>query len=311
MAVDDLQWAAFELKRRLDRAKTPEDRATVNAEIARARTSPSFRGRLAEIAQKGRFQSGGWGAAQLGLAGATMAPMLPVVGAALGPLGILGGLGLAGLGALNIKEGLQRRAEGLPGAGMQMGVGALDVGLPFAGRATRLLRGLKGAKPVTAEAAKVGAFIPSPAPAAPQAAPRSLIDNLLRRPVTPTPQPPKPSALTVPTSVQAQRYRAPRISEMGGERVPGMPTADWAGTPAAGAFLRRPVPLSVRTGPNIDRPLTRLGGLGGGRPPGLPESMPRLGRVQPRRPTPTTPTTSTGAAPPPVQAPAPLLCAHL
>ena len=298
MAASDpiVSWSAFELERRLQRADTLDEKAAVWRDADRARRDPDFRARLAEIAQKGRFQSGGWGAAQLGLAGATMAPMLPVVGAALGPVGILGGLGLAGLGALNIKEGLQRRAEGLPGAKMQMGVGALDVGLPFAGRATRLLRGLKGAKPVTAEAAKVGAFIPSPAPAAPQAAPRSLIDNLLRRPVTPTPQPPKPSALTVPTSVQAQRYRAPRISEMGGERVPGMPTADWAGTPAAGAFLRRPVPLSVRTGPNIDRPLTRLGGLGGGRPPGLPESLPRLGRVQPRRPTPTTPT---GAAPPP------------
>ena len=150
MAINDLQWAAFELRRRRDRAQTPEDRAAVNAEIARARTDADFRARLAQIAQHGRFQSGGWGAAQLGLAAATMAPYLPVVGSALGPvgtgIGTAAALGLGGIGAANIAEGLQRRSEGLPGTTMQMGLGAADVGLPFLGPASRLLRGLRGAK---------------------------------------------------------------------------------------------------------------------------------------------------------------------
>ena len=150
MAINDLQWAAFELRRRRDRAQTPEDRAAVNAEIARARTDAGFRARLAQIAQHGRFQSGGWGAAQLGLAAATMAPYLPVVGSALGPvgtgIGTAAALGLGGIGAANIAEGLQRRSEGLPGTTMQMGLGAADVGLPFLGPASRLLRGLRGAK---------------------------------------------------------------------------------------------------------------------------------------------------------------------
>ena len=124
MAINDLQWAAFELRRRRDRAQTPEDRAAVNAEIARARTDAGFRARLAQIAQHGRFQSGGWGAAQLGLAAATMAPYLPVVGSALGPvgtgIGTAAALGLGGIGAANIAEGLQRRSEGLPGTTMQI-----------------------------------------------------------------------------------------------------------------------------------------------------------------------------------------------
>ena len=149
MAINDLQWAAFELRRRRDRAQTPEDRAAVNAEIARARTDAGFRARLAQIAQHGRFQSGGWGAAQLGLAAATMAPYLPVVGSALGPvgtgIGTAAALGLGGIGAANIPAGLQRRSEGLPGTTMQMGLGAADVGLPFLGPASRLLRGLRGA----------------------------------------------------------------------------------------------------------------------------------------------------------------------
>ena len=150
MADTIADWAGLELTRRLERAQTARERSQVYADAARARTNADFRARLAQIAQHGRFQSGGWGAAQLGLAAATVAPYLPVVGSALGPvgtgIGTAAALGLGGIGAANIAEGLQRRSEGLPGTTMQMGLGAADVGLPFLGPASRLLRGLRGAK---------------------------------------------------------------------------------------------------------------------------------------------------------------------
>ena len=125
-----VRWSAFELHRRMEKAQTAEERSAVRRDIDRARRDPAFRGRLAEIAQSGRFATGPHRAAQLGLAGASLAPFLPVVGSALGPvgagLGLLGAAGLGAYGAANIGEAFQRRQEGLPWMG-QAGWGAADV----------------------------------------------------------------------------------------------------------------------------------------------------------------------------------------
>ena len=143
------QWAAIALQNRLNNAKTIRERAAVRSDIERAKTDPAFKSRLAESASRGRFQSGGWGATQLGLAGASVLPMLPVIGSALGPIGTgLGTAAAAGLGAIglaNVKEGLERREEGLPGATGQILWGAADA-LPGVGWAGKLLRGLRGSR---------------------------------------------------------------------------------------------------------------------------------------------------------------------
>ena len=131
-SIDDL--AGLELDLRMKRARTVNEQASVRQDILRARRDPAFRARLAEIVSQGQYQSGPWGKAQLGLAAASAAPLaglLPVVGSAIGPVGtVLGGLGAAGLmglGGANIREGMQRRREGLPGGGLQMGLGAADI----------------------------------------------------------------------------------------------------------------------------------------------------------------------------------------
>lgn len=144
------QWAAIALQNRLNNAKTIRERAAVRSDIERAKTDPAFKSRLAEIARRGRFQSGGWEAAQWGLAGASVLPMLPVIGSAFGgPIGTgLGTAAAAGLGAIglaNVKEGLERREEGLPGATEQLFWGAAEA-LPGVGWAGKLLRGLRGIK---------------------------------------------------------------------------------------------------------------------------------------------------------------------
>ena len=143
------QWAAIALQNRLNNAKTIRERAAVRSDIERAKTNPAFKSRLAESASRGRFQSGGWEAAQWGLAGASVLPMLPVIGSALGPIGTgLGTAAAAGLGAIglaNVKEGLERREEGLPGTTGQLFWGAADA-LPGVGWAGKLLRGLRGTK---------------------------------------------------------------------------------------------------------------------------------------------------------------------
>lgn len=125
-----VRWSAFELHRRMEKAQTAAERSAVRRDIDRARRDPAFRERLAEIAESGRFATGPHQAAQLGLAGASLAPFLPVVGSALGPvgagLGLLGAAGLGAYGAANIGEAFQRRQEGLPWMG-QAGFGAADV----------------------------------------------------------------------------------------------------------------------------------------------------------------------------------------
>ena len=151
-SIDDL--AGLELELRMKRARTVNEQMSARQDLIRARRDPAFRARLAEIVRKGQYQSGPWGKAQLGLAAASAAPLaglLPVVGSALGPVGtVLGGLGAAGLmglGGANIREGMQRRREGLPGGGLQMGLGAADVLLSPLGTGVGGLfkRGAKGA----------------------------------------------------------------------------------------------------------------------------------------------------------------------
>jgi hypothetical protein len=141
-----VRWSAFELHRRMEKAQTAEERSAVRRDIDRARRDPAFRERLAEIAQSGRFATGPHQAAQLGLAGASLAS-LPVVGSAFGPLGtglgILGAAGLGLYGAANIGEAFQRRQEGLPWMG-QAGWGAADVAFPVAGGGRQLLRRVMG-----------------------------------------------------------------------------------------------------------------------------------------------------------------------
>ena len=144
MAVDDLQWAAFELKRRRDRAQTPEDRATVTSEIARARADPAFRARLAQIAQQGKWSSGLPLMAKLGLAAGTLAtPLFP-------PLGIASTAGLAGLAIPTGLEAMQRRSEGLPWK-WQAAESALDLAAPGIGKGLSkvggLLRGINRVPP--------------------------------------------------------------------------------------------------------------------------------------------------------------------
>lgn len=151
-SIDDL--AGLELDLRMKRARTVNEQVSARQDVMRARRDPAFRARLAEIVSQGQYQSGPWGKAQLGLAAASAAPLaslLPVIGSALGPIGTavggLGAAGLMGLGGANIREGMQRRREGLPGGGLQMGLGAADILLSPLGTGIGgwLKRGLRGA----------------------------------------------------------------------------------------------------------------------------------------------------------------------
>jgi hypothetical protein len=140
-----LRWSAWELHRRMEKAQTAEERSEVRRDIDRARRDPAFRGRLAEIAESGRFATGPHLTAQMGLAGASLAA-LPFAAAALGPVGagvgLLGAAGLGTYGLLNLKEGLERREEGLPWK-WQAGSGALDLALTPVG-GSQLLRRVMG-----------------------------------------------------------------------------------------------------------------------------------------------------------------------
>jgi len=131
MANDTQRWAAIQLAR----IRRDEGRFKYEQERERARTDADYTQRLAETAEFGRTMTGPFGFAKA---------ELPLMGAAfLGPVGLAASTaGFAGLGAARIHEGLQRRKEGLPHTGEQIGFGALDVAAPGIMPA---LRGLKGA----------------------------------------------------------------------------------------------------------------------------------------------------------------------
>ena len=152
------QWAAYELQRRLQRADTPTEQASVWRDAERAQQDPEFLARLAEIAERGKYSSGPWGLGKLALAGGTLAGLIP----GLQPLGLASGAALAGLAIPTGLEAIQRRSEGLPWK-WQAAEAALDLAAPGVSKLGGLLRGLRGVKPQTTQAlVRVGQPPPTP-----------------------------------------------------------------------------------------------------------------------------------------------------
>jgi hypothetical protein len=142
--TEERRWAATELLRRQREATTPQEKLQFMKDVQRARTDPAFTSQLAAMGEHGRWSSGSPLAAKMALGAGTLAGLVP----GLQPLGIASGAALAGLAVPTAMEAYERSQTGLP-YGWQAAEAALDLGVPGATLASKLLRGLSTAKGVT------------------------------------------------------------------------------------------------------------------------------------------------------------------